>query len=1277
MARGVLVVLALAALGFGVWIAMGELGGGPSHDALDEGGGGSALVEEVSTGPKLVAHGRALTAEPQITGHAWAVQVQVVDPKGRPAADVNVTLRFIQPRYDPRGGDPAARRAYAAWSATRLRRTFERRGLEADGEELRAEGRTDKEGRVSLASQGPGQFRLEAHPDLPLASDRGYVDVAVDKTPEDVTLRLFDVVEFEGRVVDTKGHGVVAQVMPQSRAETVGWWRGTRVSTDGDGRFTAHAPPGDLTLSVTLGKQLIVVSRGHSLPSTSPIEVVVPVLDAALDVTVVDPTGAAVPGAVVQVTTRDAWQANLMDETGPDGVVHFLAPSAEVASIGVEAAPWLAYEGRAPLAEWAPLVLAAGKPGSVRIELMAGGVVTGVVRAGEGGPGLADVTVRALLGQGSQGAYGWNQPEATSDASGRYRIEGVPLGRHILYATHTEWFHPDVDLAVRGSAPPVDATVVMLEGGTEVERDIVMQQGVVVSGIVVDTNARPIAGARLMPGPDRNNALQTIWQWGVNAGYLYSAELGTAGADGRFRLGRPPGSKLVLAAVTDEGASPYTDDIEIKEGSSVPEVRLVVEPGATVRGRVVRGEDREGVVGASVSSWSTDRKRYPSVQRQAKSDAEGRFELVGLPPVGLQLNASTTGGNNRVQKQIPAPDAGSIMEDVELVMGEGHTLTLILLDEEDAKPIADQMFTLQGHQGGWGNGTTDAEGRATVENLSAGRYSISLQGSDGSLENGGSPITVPAPEPVTIRMRRRKQNVVEGRVLMPDGAPVPLCNVSITPARNRGRNQVFPMGWGGGGGTPAIGGTFRMLVTFDPPYQIDVNRPCDADGRPLDLRAPERSVSAEEVAAGPIEIRLEASGQVLVRILDEEGKAPKNAWVGLGPGGSTTQVPADGLVRLTGLPAEGTAKIFINAPGYRNRNEGWEVPIGDTETVLRLERGGTIEGRVDWGDDSPQPVTISSNWRVDGKSGWAYTQVEDDGSFVLGGLPDGASITLQLGIMRTSEAGQARMGVSVADVRVGTRELVIRASGGLALRGRVVDGAGRGVSGAQVQVTDSAKQNAQLVTAGDGSFEVQGLAPGEADVRAWRGDQHNLAVREKVQAGSRGVEIRLLDARYLQGTVIGDADARKNLAVRALSKSSPKEAVRQGPVQADGSFSIPVPDDGTRYDLWAIGMGATHYGHVSGVDGVSAVRIRLVPGGSIDGRVDGIDEADVKSVWILARNEIGLSTYARLKEDRTWTLSGLPDGPWTLTLGGRGGYTTQTMEGVANGTSGYVVQASK
>lgn len=1277
MARGVLVVLALAALGFGVWIAMGELGGGPSHDALDEGGGGNALVEEASTGPKLVAHGRALTAEEQVTGHPWAVTVQVLDAKGGPAPDVRVTLRFSQPRYDWRTQDGASRRAYAVWYGNRLRRTLERREQGEDDGELRAEGRTDEQGRVSLATRGPGHYYAEAHPDLPLAGGRALVDVAEDKTPDDVTLRLFDVVEFEGRVVDTKGHGVAAQVMTQSRSASEGWWRGTRVSTDGDGRFTAHAPLGSLALSVTLGKQLVVISRGHSLPSTTPIEVVVPILDAALDVTVVDPTGAAVPGAVVQVTTQDAWQASLMDETGPDGRVHFLAPSSQVSSINVEAAPWLSYAGRAPLAEWAPLALSAAKSGSVRIELVAGGVVTGVVRAGDGGPGLPGATVRVLMGQGSQGSYGWNQPEAESDASGRFRIEDVPLGRHILYATHSEWFHPAVDLATRGSAPPVDATIVMLEGGAEVERDIVMQQGVVVSGIVVDTNAKPIAGARLMPGPDRNNAVQTIWQWGVNAGFLYSTDLGSSDADGRFRLGRPPGSKLVLGALTDEGASPYTEPIEIEEGRAVPDVRLVVEPGGTVRGRVVRGDEREPVVGASVSSWSSDGNRYPAVQRQAKSDAEGRFELTGLPPVNVQLSASTSGANGQVQKQIPAPQAGSIVDDVELVMGVGHTLTLILVDETDGGPVENQTFTLRGQEGGWAEGTTDAEGRATVENLTAGMYAVTLQDGEGSFRSSGRGFTVPSTGPVTVRMQRSKQIVVEGRVLMPDGAPVPVCNVSITQARGRGVNLVTPLGWGGGNGSLAIGGTFRMLVTFDPPYSVDVSRPCDAEGHPLDLRAPDSSVSAEEVAAGPIVIRLEPSGVVLVRILGDDDQPPKNAWVTVGRGGNSTQVPEDGRVRLDGLPVEGTTTLFINAPGYRNRNEGYEVPIGETETIVRLERGGTIEGRVDWGDDAPQQVTVSSNWNVDGKSGWAYTQVEDDGRFVLGGLPDGATITLQLGIMRTSQAGQARMGVTMADVRVGTRDLVIRAGGGLPLRGRVVDGAGRGVSGAQVQVTDSARQNAQLVTAADGTFEVEGLAPGEADLRAWRGDQHNLAAREKAQAGSRNVEIRLLEARYLRGAVLGDAALLKGLSVRALSKANPKDAVRQGQVQPDGTFSLAVPDDGAHYDLWVIGTGSTQYGHAPNVDGGSEVRIRLVPGGTIDGRVDGIDEADVKNVWIMARNDIGLSTYSRLNEDRTWTLSGLPDGPWTLTLGGRGGYKTEPMEGVANGTSGLVVQASK
>ncbi|MGE0193396.1 MAG: carboxypeptidase regulatory-like domain-containing protein [Planctomycetota bacterium] len=1271
MARGVLLALVAAALGFGIWMAIGEPSGDAVHDALPTARGQAALDEPPPTGPTLVAHARAPEVATRIAGHPWTVAVQVVDAQGLPAPGVRVTLRYAQPRHSPPAEDLDARRAYGAWYRTRLRRTLENQNREDHGQPLRAEGRTDENGRVSLSSRGAGQYYVEAHPELPLAGDRRPVDVQAGTTPDDVRLGLFGVVAVEGRVVDTNGRGVAATVTPLGLVPGDGWWHGARVTTDAEGRFMAHAPPGALTFSVALGRQVVVRSRSHRVPSATPLAVVVPPLEASLDVEVVDPAGAGVPGAVVHVTLSDASTASLIDETGPDGVARFLAPAASVARIAVEATSWLAYDGAAPLAGWAPLVLSSAQPAVARITLSAGGVVTGIVRTGAGGAGLAGATVRVLPGHGSDGG---NQLEASSDASGRYRLEGVPLGRHILYATHAEWFHPAVDLAARGSASPVDATIALLQSGAELARDIVMERGV-----VVHANERPLAGARLVPGPDHQAELQTIRQWGVNTGYLYGADFGVADVEGRFRIGRPPGSTLVLAAVTNAGASPFTNPIQILEGTPVPEVRLVVEPGATVRGRVVRGAEREAVVGASVRSYSSDRQRYPSVPREAKTDDQGRFELTGLPPVALQLTGATPDHGERVQTHVPAPRVGSIVDGVDLVVGVGHTMTLVLLDAQDDQPMANQAFSLRGQRGAWVHGATDADGRATVHDLSAGTYVVTLHAGDGSVRSSARGIGVPLAEAVTIRMHRSKQWVVEGRVLLPDGRPVPLCNVGITPPRARSAKRVSTPGWSGGGGTLSIGGTFRMVASFPPPYEFDISRPCDAEGRPLELRAPERSVTAEEVDAGPIVIRLEESGQVLVRVLGDDDQPPKGARVGLGPGGSSMHVPEDGRVRFTGLPKEGTITVFVSAPGYRNRSGGHEIAIGDPETLIRLERGGAIEGRVDWGEAAPLPSAISSRWMEEGKPGYAYTPVGDDGRFVLGGLPDAATITLDLAIVYGNQVGAARMGVSLPDVRVGSRDVVIRAGGGLAVLGRVVDGPGRGLSGVHVQIHESSRKNAELTTTAEGTFEFSGLVTGEVELSAWRGNEQSLAVRKKVQAGARNVEIQLLEIRSLRGTVVGDAAALKGLTVRAMAKTEPQGVARhaQARVQGDGSFSMVVPDDGTTYDLWVMGIGATHYGHAPGVDGASEVRVRLVPGATIAGRIEGVAADDATKLWVLATNALGLSAYARLMEDGTWTLSGLPNGPWRLTLSGRGGYKIEPLEGIENGTTGLVVRASK
>ncbi|MGE0193397.1 MAG: carboxypeptidase regulatory-like domain-containing protein [Planctomycetota bacterium] len=1275
MARGVLLALVVAALGFGVWMVMGDQRGG-APDALDDIGSSAGPVADMTTGPTLIARGRAAPEDEVATGHPWGVSVLVLDVEGRPAPDVRVTLRFSQPRWDYQGYDPASRRAYAEWQRHRLRRSLERLD-DPFGEEVRAEGRTGSDGRARLESRGPGYYYVEAHPELPVGGARAHVEVEADKSPDDVTLRLRDLVEVEGRVVDTNGRGVVASLTPNGLSGSSGW-RGERVESDGEGRFVVYAPAGPLHLSVRLGSQVVLASRGHEVPSAKPLEIVVPLLDAELDVTVVDPGGSPVAGAVVQVTTRDAWSVTLLAETGVEGSARFLAPTGAVASVGVEAPPWLRHDERTPLAEWAPLALSAAQPAKLRVTLQAGGVVHGVVRAGAGGAGLDGATVRLMLAQGAQNRMGWMLLEGVSDAAGRYRIEGVPLGRHLLYATHAEWFHAAVDLASAGSPPPAEATFVLLEPGAEVERDLVMQPGAVLQGIVVDHEGRPVADARIHRGPSSSNVHQAMWQWGMSPGYYSMAPVATSDAEGRFRLARPPGSEVVLGAVAEEGASRYCEAIRLEEGGAPAEIRLVVERGGTVRGRVLRGSEREPVADAILNNSSTDQRTYPSVQRKAKTDAEGRFELKGLPAVAQQITAYVTGTGERVRKQVAAPEAGSVVEDVELLVGSGHELVLVLVDEKESRPLADQTFTLQGHEGGWTSGTTDAEGKATLQNVAAGTYSVSLTGGDASWTPQASAVQVPSTGPVMVRMRRQVQNVLVGRVLQPDGTPVPLCTVSVSSSSTT-RNVVYPMGYGGG--TLVVGGTFRVLATTDPPYQIQVGNICDADGQALALRAPEHAVTAEEVAAGPIVVRLEASGQALLRIVGDEGEPLASGWARDVAGGSYVQIPPDGRVRFGNLASEGTIRVHVQVPGYRQVNDGYEVPIGDTETVIRLERGGTIRGRVDWGDSAPESSGISANWNTDGKQGWAHAQVEPDGSFVLGGLPDRGVVTIQLTAASRREAGVARMSVERKDVPVGARDVVLHADGGLVLAGRVVDAAGQGVEGSPVYVTDSGRQSVNLVSGADGAFEVRGLAPGTASVRAHRNHQHTLIAQVQAEAGARSVEVRLPAVRTLAGQLSGGRPPYKLYAVRALAKG-PAKGLDKGPaptasVEADGSFSLPLPDDGRDWDLWVVGTGASHYGHLAGVDGRELVTIGLLPGGTIDGRVEGLEAGDAAHLWIMASNELGVSTYTRLREDATWSLTGLPPGSWKLHLSGRGGYKIEPLEGIENGTTGLVVRASK
>lgn len=124
-----------------------------------------------------------------------------------------------------------------------------------------------------------------------------------------------------------------------------------------------------------------------------------------------------------------------------------------------------------------------GTTANVRIDLREGGAVFGTV-TGEGGIPVAGVKVSIL----DPGTKHFSHPdlEASTDAAGAYRIEGIPaqaFGLHARHARHKPWMQMSLSLR-----HPTDLLRV----------DIPLEPGRSVSGRVVDEAGVPVEGASVI-----------------------------------------------------------------------------------------------------------------------------------------------------------------------------------------------------------------------------------------------------------------------------------------------------------------------------------------------------------------------------------------------------------------------------------------------------------------------------------------------------------------------------------------------------------------------------------------------------------------------------------------------------------------------------------------------------------------------------------------------------------------------------------------------------------
>ncbi|NJK89009.1 MAG: PDZ domain-containing protein [Myxococcales bacterium] len=191
------------------------------------------------------------------------------------------------------------------------------------------------------------------------------------------------------------------------------------------------------------------------------------------------------------------------------------------------------------------------------------------------------------------------------------------------------------------------------------------------------------------------------------------------------------------------------------------------------------------------------------------------------------------------------------------------------------------------------------------------------------------------------RIELKPPSSIEGRVVGPDGAPIPLFSVRW----GRGRSLAEAR-WEGERTFADASGTFRLSPLEDGTYQLEARASNQAPVQ-------ERDVYVAKNAVTQVELQIPEAAILFGAVVDRSSQLPlAGASVRLeGFGGSARAVTdADGLFELEGL-APGRRTLHAEAPGHRAKlTSGLELTAGARIGPLRIElepRGSDEEPSLD------------------------------------------------------------------------------------------------------------------------------------------------------------------------------------------------------------------------------------------------------------------------------------------------------------------------------------------
>lgn len=653
-------------------------------------------------------------------------------------------------------------------------------------------------------------------------------------------------------------------------------------------------------------------------------------------------------------------------------------------------------------------------------------------------------------------------------ADGKFRAEGLNPG---LYNLTVRDVNHNYELA----------SVQKIDAGSE---DTVVTVGKIrpVAGTVVDASGKPVSGAEISVSAKKDGNTSFYPSFGNDAGK------NKTGANGDFKLSLRENLKYSVKFTHPK----YLDrTVDCNPAADAGDLKVVMENGCSITGKVVRGKDNspvEGVivrVGSSYYYNPAGREDEETAARR-RTDRDGKFSLEAVPtgsvafsvyseknPRPLFSKSFTIKKDQKNEIVLPMPEMISVKGKV--VNEEGKPLsTHVFMNSQDNYQISHNV-------------QADEKGEFEIKELIPGKYNITVNKEGFPQFTKIVDIKPESNEPVIITIVKGQS--IKGTVLEVDGKPAVNVELMLT-TDNTARVGSAPL--------PYV--NKKLELTAEGKFEAKGLNPGKYNITVRDANLNYEIVSLSKIDTGSEDniITLGKPHPLSVTVVDASGNPVSGAKLAV-----TAKNPVRPIYPIfndnnsaknrTGEKGDMALSfregmkysLRFSHPAYLDKYVDYDPAAGKDDLKVVMGKGSSVNGKVvRMRDNSPvEGVIVKAGKNTElgyvgpnDKSTASAKKTGKDGKFSLETVPSGVVS------FSVYQEGQARALFSKAAMvkKEQKDEIVLAMPEMVSFTGTILDPEGNPLPSAYVNMSSENYETSYGVKANEnGSFEIKDVVPGK------------------------------------------------------------------------------------------------------------------------------------------------------------------------------------------------------